>query len=579
MKTRKNKKRMHALAIFAFLLVSCGPTKSNRITVILEEGAYSSPTHLLTGERGEDFVFTVSLPLEYGIFGASYSDYSLVEEILGNRRYDVISFHAVKYDTVISLDIAPAGQIVYSDGSTEILNRTHSRINVSNDYGKFQKDGFKLSGYHDDGGRLISLGSRADVPSSGYVNLTPYFIEETEASQFEITPADSGEAKLVKYLGNESHVAIPDKIEGYRIASIGEGAFEDKSFEELVLPEPLRKVEQGAFKNTSIEELVVYDKIESIFDSSFRDSTISILRINAVNDPCYIESYFGCYPDKYDRLLSIKDKKKIVLYSGSSTRFGFDSAAIDKAFPDYEVVNMGVYAYTESLPQIEIIAPLLKEGDIVIVSPEFDTLETQFNIDRSIDYAFFAMAEANFDIISELNPSSYHSFFNAFGEFLRQRRYMDHHPYESTPNSFDEDGNRINGSSYNLYGDYSLYRENNESRKSFGIRRAFFNKTYFPPSDIALFNDAMSRFKEKGATPYYDYSPRMDISLSDDSTPESIKELGEYLGKNIDMPFLSSIDECLIDPLYFFATDNHLSTEGVQKRTDRIIARLSEYLI
>ena len=74
----------------------------------------------------------------------------------------------------------------------------------------------------------------------------------------------------------------------------------------------------------------------------------------------------------------MKDKKKIVLFSGSSTRFGYDSEMIDQAFPDYEVVNMGVFAYSPALPQLELIRSCMKEGDVLLDSPEFDAANRQF---------------------------------------------------------------------------------------------------------------------------------------------------------------------------------------------------------
>lgn len=86
----------------------------------------------------------------------------------------------------------------------------------------------------------------------------------------------------------------------------------------------------------------------------------------------------GCFQDKYDRLLQLKDRKKIVLFSGSSTRFGYDSAMIDDAFEEYDVVNMGVFAYTSALPQLQLILECMQEGDILLHAPEFDTSSRQF---------------------------------------------------------------------------------------------------------------------------------------------------------------------------------------------------------
>ena len=95
--------------------------------------------------------------------------------------------------------------------------------------------------------------------------------------------------------------------------------------------------------------------------------------------------------------------KKIVLFSGSSTRFGYDREMIDRAFPDYEVVNMGVFAYSPALPQLELIRSCMKEGDILLDSPEFDAANRQFCYQKELDYATFAMMESNYDAFAGLD--------------------------------------------------------------------------------------------------------------------------------------------------------------------------------
>ena len=67
---------------------------------------------------------------------------------------------------------------------------------------------------------------------------------------------------------------------------------------------------------------------------------------------------------------------------------------IDQAFPDYEVVNMGVFAYSPALPQLELIRSCMKEGDILLDSPEFDAANRQFCYQKELDYATFAMMES-----------------------------------------------------------------------------------------------------------------------------------------------------------------------------------------
>ncbi len=118
----------------------------------------------------------------------------------------------------------------------------------------------------------------------------------------------------------------------------------------------------------------------------------------------------------------MKDKKKIVLFSGSSTRFGYDSEMIDQAFPDYEVVNMGVFAYSPALPQLELIRSCMKEGDILLDSPEFDAANRQFCYQKELDYATFAMMESDYDAFAELDLREYAQVFTAFSAYQAARQ-------------------------------------------------------------------------------------------------------------------------------------------------------------
>lgn len=44
------------------------------------------------------------------------------------------------------------------------------------------------------------------------------------------------------------------------------------------------------------------------------------------------------------------------------------------------------------------------------------------------------------------------------------------------------------------------------------------------------------------------------------------------------MPFLSDIEESLMDPYWFFETDNHLSSEAAKNRSERVVSRLKKAL-
>ena len=154
------------------------------------------------------------------------------------------------------------------------------------------------------------------------------------------------------------------------MVEIAAGAFTNAACREIILPDTLRRIEPGAFTGCAVESLTLFDNLQTVSDYAFAGCTaLRTLHINAATAPVYSGSYYATFADKYDRLLSLSKTRKLVLFSGSSARFGYDSAALDQALPSYAVVNMGVFAYTNALPQLELIRSQLQEGDLLLLSP------------------------------------------------------------------------------------------------------------------------------------------------------------------------------------------------------------------
>ena len=72
----------------------------------------------------------------------------------------------------------------------------------------------------------------------------------------------------------------------------------------------------------------------------------------------------------YYRLKALKDSNKIVIIGGSSGAFGFNSRMIHEAF-DLPVVNTCTHATIGLRMQFETYKDMLRDGDIVILSPEY----------------------------------------------------------------------------------------------------------------------------------------------------------------------------------------------------------------
>lgn len=459
------------------------------------------------------------------------------------------------------------------------VNYAHLRNNLLQGSVWFQRDGFTLTGWNtrpDGGGEAVGLGSRADASlgDTFYAQWMPWSPEE--AFDFSL---EKGGAVIAGYHGEEAICVIPQTWRGLPVRAVASGAFREKGFALLVLPPSLSRVEEGAFQDCDIQEMILFDTLEAIADASFLSCRgPETLRINAASAPVYSGSYFDTFSDKYDRLLSLAGQRKLVLSSGSSGRYGYDSAMLERAFPQWRVVNMGVYAFTNALPQLTLMLPLLEEGDTLLYAPEFDAVQEQFCVSNALDASFWAMMESNYDAAAALPLEEFSKVFDSLGEYLSIRKRMPSGGYEVSPANYDDDGQYYPFATYNLYGDFILPRPNGTEDKRLRHNIADYTADSFPPSVTDSLNSVLARFREKGIQVYFSYTPRNSASLTEESTRDQRRALDRLLRERLTVPVISDMEDSLLPGRYFYLIDSHLSTEGAKIRTERIIQDLKNVL-
>ncbi len=468
------------------------------------------------------------------------------------------------------------------DGSTTLLlpiDDAHLRMNTAPGTRYFTRDGYLLTGWNtapDGTGEQIGLGHR----TARRETLTLY-AQWTKTDD----PADytwreeRGEIHITGYHGTADAVTVPSHIGGMPVTRICRGAFADAAITSATLPPTLFAVERGAFDGCKLQALTLYDSLYYIYDESFAACrNLQTLTIHAATPPVWSGTYFDTFPDKMDWLMRIRDERKIVLFSGSSARFGYDCEAIRAAFPAYQAANMGVYAYTNALPQLDLINDLMNEGDILLSAPEFDTVRNQFCLTRNLDEHFFAMVEGDYALVSRLDLRAYRKVFDALGKYLNIRSAMSSGSYAVSPNGYDDDYNAYPFDTYNRYGDLILPRPGSEQDVLLQHGLADYTVAGIPKEVVVCLNEAYVPFLEKGVRVYFSYTPRNWSSLTPESTPEARAQLHEHLKKHLTVPVISEIEDYLYPGTYFYLIDSHLSTEGVQLRTQRIIRDLQRQI-
>ena len=473
------------------------------------------------------------------------------------------------------------GTLRTGDGDTlsREITYAHLRVNTLQGTVWFEREGWLLTGWNtraDGTGTPVGLGSRMDTSLGGelYAQWLPFAPE----ADFEWR-VEEGSASVASYLGQAEVCAVPDTFRGLPVRGILPGAFEGKAFSLLALPPSLRRVEDGAFLRCEIGELLLYDSLLTVSDACFdRCAGPESLRINAATAPAYSGTWFDTYPDKYDRLLSLQGQRKLVLASGSSGRYGYDSAMLAQAFPYLQPVNMGVYAFTNTLPQLKLLLPLVQPGDMLLYAPEFDAVQEQFCVTNRMDASFWPMMEGCYDMALALPLRDFTGVFDSLGEYLSTRSRMPRGSYEVSPANYDDDGNYYPFSTYNRYGDFILPRPNSEGEGRLRHNIADYTAASFPREVTDSLNAALRPFSEKGLTVCFSYTPRNSASLTEASTPENRRELEALLEREIEVPVISRLEDYLMPRRYFYLIDSHPSTEGAQIRTRMIIRDLRAFL-
>lgn len=567
-----------------FIIPACtgGQTEARKCTVIFEDNPDISLSKSIYEVRlNTNLTVALSVPSDRAITHVSYENSTLSPMSNGassSRNYYELTLYSIAYSALIRFTVEDRREITYNSGDGESFTvqsaSPHLRPNTSLWEGQFERQGYLATGWNtlpDGNGMHTGFGSR--IAADGDIELYVDWKKCTGEDSFTWRKEDGG-AVITGYEG-EGDLIIPSTLGNLPVRRIAEGAFGEICADSVALPHTLERIDDGAFEVLDCENLYLFDNLYELSERSFGDYSVNRLHVNAAVAPVYSGNYFATFADKVDWLESISDQKKIVFFCGSSARFGYDSTRFVAAFPQYNVANMGAFAYSNMRPQAEIIANYLREGDIVISSPELDAIDEQFCSELAFDGWTFCLMEANYDMLAGIDLGEYTGIFGSFYEYNAVRRTMQTTSYDDSPSYYKEDGSRSDMSSYNKYGDYVVFRETNDSSLPLsGDKKAYFNPDHIDESDWAGLNYAYDLFESRGADVYFAYSVRSELGLSDDTTEESISALEEAVKTHLDVPVLNGAHDAIMDPKYFFDTDNHLNTDGAALHSLKTIEQL-----
>ena len=270
--------------------------------------------------------------------------------------------------------------------------------------------------------------------------------------------------------------------------------------------------------------------------------------------------------EKYERLYSV-DEPKIAVIGGSSVAFGLDSELMSK-YTGMEVINFGLYATLGSKVMLDLSEDAMNEGDIVVFAPELDnqTLSMYFGAK-----SMWQVVDVYPEIWNSIRPADRPAMYAAFEEYKAEKIEYLTEGYKPNPSGV------YNSANFNTYGDINYPRPYNTMGMGYDPNTIFeFDQSIVEEEFIDYFNAYCQRLAKKGVKVYFSYCPVNELSVSENTTDESIKAFENYLASKLECPIISDLDDYVMDWGYFYDTNLHLNDAGIVARTNQLVCDLRD---
>lgn len=288
----------------------------------------------------------------------------------------------------------------------------------------------------------------------------------------------------------------------------------------------------------------------------------------------YQDSYYAAMIDKIN-ILESTDSPRLIFVGGSSVAFGIDSELISQQ-TGYSVVNMGLNGNLGMRFMLGMIEPYLQSGDVVLVIPEYDLI---LNTNESIGPAFIQAIIANPNLLQYFNsPQEYYYFLKLFPYVYTQAiQTMVSDSIEKGCIFCENEEQIYFRSAFNQYGDIISHEKIHPIWEIGHLYLSFAQDDSNLHTYIDIVNQFSERIAESGAKMgmLYPATP----APGDQKTQEMLSLMDEILRTELIIPVLGNPSEAWYSRDLFFDRLYHLSVEGRELNTQRIIDQISGYFI
>ena len=288
----------------------------------------------------------------------------------------------------------------------------------------------------------------------------------------------------------------------------------------------------------------------------------------------YEKSYMGELKYKYNRLKNT-DGKRIIIVGGSGMAFDVDSSLIKENFPEYEVVNLGMYAALGTASVLDMAISYCHVGDIIIYAPEQNTQPLSMYLGS--DFAWQALDGAFYLLPYFLNSEKNISLMlSAFPRFAIEKLRLFITASAPDPDSV------YRKSAFNEYGDIADDLPQNTMLNGFDENTAVSYDTSVIPADyVSYLNECDKKATQKGSTLLFAYCPANKaavVEAKESDFENAIDGYDLFLRNTLAIEVIGNPYDSIMDKEWFYDTNFHLNSSGKKLYTRQFIRNLKAYL-
>ena len=286
--------------------------------------------------------------------------------------------------------------------------------------------------------------------------------------------------------------------------------------------------------------------------------------------PQFSDTYYGELKYMFRRLKNAEGKK-IVLIGNSALAFGVRPDLIKEEFPDYNVVNFGLYGVLGTKLMLDLSEVNISEGDIIIIIPELieQTSSLYFSatdVWRAVDGDHLMLRHIKGENRSYMVGAFPTYVGEKFSYFSRIKDSSASGVYSASAFK-DENGNEVGYMTYDRPHNVMAGGYDPANLDGYGVEAV-------ADDFIKYLNEYARTAEKKKASVYFGFTPMNSLALGDKNAPEFSDGICSFLSEKLDFSLLGTPEKYFLDHEWFFDNNFHMNSAGAIVYTDLIVEDL-----